>query len=605
MLAMDIGHRFGRIGRRGSDGRPTVAIRLLGQGGDPPDPQVALAALLDIAPGGIAPNGQEVALGLSAFEPQELALLRAAEQAGLTVRHSVPEPVAAAVHYGAVAEGVDRSVLVCDQGATRLDLTVLTVTPDRTVRIVETRSRQLGGDDWDRAVAVDLLRQLPAGGDLRREAERLRHALAHRPTASTTVSLEGEEHQLTLDRQTLDRLVAPLRERAWTAVGQALSAVPDLSAVLLAGGLSATPGTAAALEARLGLTVRCATPELAVVHGLLALAELGPLRILSGPPAEAPPRTTVGAPRLREDPEPAPRWRGDDPEPAESAQPPTTEARRPGAAPGASGSPPSPEPEPPTTHHSPEPRRQPEPAPRPAPAEPALSPPPGPVFPIPDPPAAVSPPDPLMAVPVQQLQAIRRGGHLLVLWAWPADALTARVRWRVETDSEDGTTTPLATGDIHCKRRVYEHDGGLDLPVGRGAVTLTVEALTSDASVRCEEASALRIAAEPPIVEYEPSVRRRLTRLLARVVFHGETGCELPALRIVHGVGRYRPMSIAEGTVVHEMPAQRLSAGTPLTVTFPLPATRDVSWLVCFPADANGDVDIDIRPTALHRLRVT
>lgn len=42
-----------------------------------------------------------------------------------------------------------------------------------------------------------------------------------------------------------------------------------------------------------------------------------------------------------------------------------------------------------------------------------------------------------------------------------------------------------------------------------------------------------------------------------------------------------------------------------MTVEFPLPATRGPSWLVCFPADAGAESGIDIRPTALHRLRVT
>lgn len=204
-----------------------------------------------------------------------------------------------------------------------------------------------------------------------------------------------------------------------------------------------------------------------------------------------------------------------------------------------------------------------------------------------------------------QLQAIRRDDHLLILWAWPDSALTARVRWRREdaTTAGDGPRD----GDIRCQRRVYEHDGGLDLPVGRGAVTLTVEALVPDPAVNTEGAASLRIPAEPPIVEYEPSLRRRLTGArVATVTFTARTGCDLPALRIVHGLGRYRPTSTAEGTVLHEVPAQRLPAGTPLTVEFPFPGTRGPSWLVCFPGpDSDQDRDIDIRPTALHRLRVT
>lgn len=620
MLAIDIGHRYGRIGRIGSDDRPVVATAALAP---PYAPEAALTTLLGIAPDGVDPATSEVVLGMAPSEGQELALLRAAEATGLTVRHPVAEPVAVALHYGAVAEGVDRTVLVCDQGATRLDLTVLTITPDRTVRIVETRSHRLGGVDWDEALTVDLRRQLPSGGDLLREAERLRRELAGQETAAVTVSHEGRDHELTLDRQTLDHLVAPLRERALAAVAEALAAsLPEPGAVLLAGGLSATPGTAEALEAGLGLTVRCTSPELAVVHGLLALRDFGPLRVLHGRSATVSPRTTTAPfpgkdpePRrweLREDPEPSPSggkagWapgHAPDPGPAPAQVRDLNTAPAPdsGVVTGTTTGPGT------TTEHArpgtrPVPKPEPAPAPESVPHHPVeAGPQPAPEPPETAPTVVVPAQGPLVAVPVEHLQAIRRGEHLLVLWAWPPGALTARVRWRVEGG---GPTTPLATGDIRCKRRVYEHDGGLDLPVGRGAVTLTVEALVHDPGVDCEGSSSLRVSAEPPVVEYEPSVRRSLKGRVATVTFSCATGCELPALRIVHGVGRYRPTSTAEGSVLHETAARRLPARTPLSIEFPFPATRDTSWLVCFPADANDDSGIDLRPTALHRLRVT
>lgn len=215
---------------------------------------------------------------------------------------------------------------------------------------------------------------------------------------------------------------------------------------------------------------------------------------------------------------------------------------------------------------------------------------------------AASEPRALFAAPVDQLGAVRRGDHLLVVWAWPEDALSARVRWRREGGT--GGAGP-GDGDVVCRRRVYEHDGGFDLAVGREAVVLTVEALVPELPEGCEGASSLLVPAAPAVVAYEPVVRRRLKGRIAAVTFTSDTGCDLPGLRIVHGLGRFRPTSTAEGTVLHEVPAQRLSAGAPMTVEFPLPATRGPSWLVCFPADAGTDSGIDIRPTALHRLRVT
>ncbi|MGW2422061.1 Hsp70 family protein [Streptomyces sp. NPDC001709] len=549
MLGIAIGHRIARIARTGPldpEGRPTVTVTDLGETDGVADPATALNMLLaeaTEATGATGATSEEAVLGLpaSAGREAEARLRRAAEDAGLRVSRIVPDPVAVALHYGAIDEGVHRTVLVVDQAAATVDLTVLAITPDLTVRIVTTRTEQL------------------ADG----------HAL--------------------------------------TAVARELTeATPD--AVLLSGDLYTTPAHRADIEnlpEAQGLTIRCRAPELAVVHGLLLLEDFGLLRIASGP---APARTDFPPPL--EDPEPQ-AWSTpvEDPEPIGAPAINALKGRGAGtyaAPPRGREEPPPPRSEPTTEVtppiSEPEPEREPEPTPTPTLLPPETHPHPHP-----------EPSRTLHSVPVTQLQAIRRDDHLLVLWAWPDSALTARVRWRCE----DAAATRPRDGDLRCQRRVYEHDGGLDLPVGRGAITLTVEALVPDATVDTEGAASLRIPAEPPIVEYEPSLRRRLTGgRVATVTFTARTGCDLPALRIVHGLGRYRPTSTAEGTVVHEVPAQRLPGGTPLTVEFPLPSTKGPSWLVCFPADDPGsgpgsgpysekERDIDIRPTALHRLRVT
>ncbi|MGW0708039.1 Hsp70 family protein [Streptomyces sp. NPDC002643] len=558
MLGIAIGHRVARVGRLDPEGRPTVTTVDLAETDGVTDPATALTTLL------AGTTAEEAVLGLPASADREAdaRLRRAAEDAGLHVNRIVPEPVAVALHYGAIDEGVHRTVLVVDQTGTTVDLTVLAITPDLTVRIVTTHTEQLAHD----------------------------HALA--------------------------------------AVARTLTDTPP-DAVLLSGDLYTTPAHHTAIEAlpeAQGLTVRCTTPELAVVNGLLLLEDFGLLRIATGP---AP--TSTHFPPPLEDPEPrptleegsAPKGRGErreQPPRSRTEQPTATTPKGRGAEtfaapPRGREQPPQPRTEPPpeTTPPliptpKPEPESQPEPDPHPNP-DPHSHPQPT-THPHPD-----SPPT-LHSIPVTQLQYIRRDDHLLLLWAWPDSALTARVRWRREDTTATAGDTPR-NGDIRCQRRVYEHDGGLNLPLGRGAITLTVEALVPDqgrnGTVDTEGAATLRIPAEPPIVEYEPTLRRRLTGTrVATVTFTARTGCDLPALRIVHGLGRYRPTSTADGTVLHEVPAQRLPAGTPLTVEFPLPSTKGPSWLVCFPVDApdsgpDSDTEraIDIRPTALHRLRVT
>lgn len=523
MICIAIGHHIARVGRLDSRNRPTMTTTDLA-GTDPvADPATALAALL----GGATGEEAVLALPASADRDAEARLRHAADGAGLRVNRIVPEPVAVALHYDAISEGVDRTVLVVDQVATTVALTLLAITPDLTVRIVTTRTEQLADD----------------------------HAL--------------------------------------TAIAQELTGA-TADAVLLSGDLYTTPAHRTEIEnlpEAQSLTVRCTTPELAVVRGLLLVEDFGLLRTATGP---APTRTHF--PPLLEDPDPQP-WRPLSDPPGTRAES-APDGQGGATAPGERDEPPPARGEPttppvPTPVQEPEPERETRPRTEPEPTR--------------APPTSSAPV--LRSVPVTQLQFIRRDDHLLVLWAWPDSALTARVRW----SREDATATGDGPrdGDIRCQRRVYEHDGGLDLPIGRGAVTLTVEALVPDPTVDTEGAASLRIPAEPPIVEYEPSLRRRLTGArVATITFTARTGCDLPALRVVHGLGRFRPTSTAEGTVLHEVPAQRLSAGTPLTVEFPLPGTRGPSWLVCFPAegphcDQDHDIDIDIRPTALHRLRVT
>ncbi|MFJ6782591.1 Hsp70 family protein [Streptomyces yangpuensis] len=655
MIAIDLGHRYGRVARVGGDGRPEVTTTELAGVDGVLDPVRALPRLLGASGAGqdspAVPPDRAVLLGLPAAGGREDELRYAVERAGLDVARVVPEPVAAALHYGAVAEGVDHTVLVCDLGATTLDLSVLAITPDRTVHVVRTLGLQLGGDVWDAAVAAELTGRLPEGTDPLRAARTLREGLDG-PDAA------GGQRVPALDRAVFERAVAPLRENVLEAVAEQLTAAePAVDTVLLAGGMGAAPWLRAGIEAlpaARGLAVRCDRPGLAVVLGLLSLQDFGVLRIVAGAPAQSA-RSGSGYPgrgAADERPRAEPSFHATDPEPR-PARPPA-EDPEPGARQGGASSvrdtaqsagqgghrdafePPEPEPEaaggpyagapgaeePPYADpgdaeapraeepsYAEAPRAE-EPLPTgPPPAEPSYAgpPPAGPPSAEPsyggppDPGAAFAPPA-LFAVPVDQLQYIRRGDHLLVVWAWPEGSLSARVRWR-----RDGGGTPGAgpdDGDVVCRRRVYEHDGGFDLPVGRGAVTLTVEALVPELQEGCEGASSLLVPAEPVVVTYEATVRRRLKGRIASVTFTAETGCDLPGLRIVHSVSSFRPTSSADGEVLHEVPAQRLSAGTPLSVEFPLPATRGPSWLFCFPADASTESGIHIRPTALHRLRV-
>ncbi|MEV6109596.1 hypothetical protein AB0M28_33550 [Streptomyces sp. NPDC051940] len=598
ILGIHLGPGHGRIGWRGPDGGPVTA----GPADLAATDAESIARLLALVPRPGQPADRPgAALALPPSGAGEMALRRAAETAGVTVVHAVPAPVAAALHYRAIADGAECTAVVCDVAESGADLTVLVITGDRTVRVTAT--------EWH------------TRADFPGALDALLAAARSPEEAPATILLTGE--------------------------------VPD--------------GLPESLERGTGRYVRCADPEEAVVRGLLLLPDFGALRVLTGRQAQLrPPRPTAGwsTPGPRRDPEPpAARDRETvglreavrDPEPrgvpepgAAAARDPEpggvredAAARRDGAGPladGGTGTPTDDRPETATGDRS-EPQWEgrrggpripaqtvpdtaaestdawraeqqtqtavgaagrigPESQGRTAPESAGRPDPESTGHPGQEGTTEPSPSEGTTPVPVEQLQAMRRDDHLLVLWAWPDGSLTARVRWRVEGDTPG---RPRDRGDLTCPRRVYEHDGGLDLVVGRGAVTLTVEALVP--GERPSGAASLRVPAEEPVIRYNPSVRRRLAGRVATVTFESDSDCELPAQRVVHAAGRYRPMSVNDGTVVHEVPATRLRAGVPATVEFPLPATRGPSWLVCFPA--HPDEGPDVRPEALHRLKVT
>ncbi|MGA2826706.1 MAG: Hsp70 family protein [Streptosporangiaceae bacterium] len=500
----------------------------------------------------------DVVLGVPAAANDEAALRRAAATAGLTVTDVIAEPVAVALHYGAVADGVDYGVVVCDLGGSSLDITVLRISGRDVAILRSARTR------------VD-----PAAGGTATEA-------------------------------LLDQLTGLTRQMIEEAAGAADR--PDT--VLLAGGASRMPAVGRTLADRLGLDVRANEPQLAVVRGLALAQDFGLLFVtgLDGEPLILPSATAPGGaerqrPVTRPSPEPA-AMAVADPEPAVTAAEPQAEDPEP-ALPVAQSAEPVPHDDLDLTLAAaapPRPRRPPVPRdgtggggsasaahePRPAPGDVA----PGDV-------AADGPPTvgSLAGRPVGQLRQLRRGGRVLVTWAWPPDCVEARVRWRSDAD------LPGRHGSARCSRRQYHHDGGFELSAGRDGMMITVEALGYGDPLDAAPPSSVRVPPAAPAVSYDPSVRgwRKWT---ATVTFTSDIDCRLPEALIVLGTGALRPESTRDGEVVHVVCAQPLLAGQPTVVTFELAPRRGTCWLVCLPADDDTVAPAKLRPASLSRLRV-
>lgn len=194
---------------------------------------------------------------------QRQATKDAAQIAGLTVLRLLSEPTAAALGYGA-HRGTDRKYVVCDLGGGTFDVAAVDVAAGIFEVLVTTGDPFLGGDDVDRAIVEQLVRDVRAtrGYDvstdalaverLRLAAQRAKHELSTHHTAAIHVpelaqlpSGKAVEYTRTLKRSEAEdwalpivqRLEAPIRE----ALARANRPASELQDVLLVGGMTRMP----------------------------------------------------------------------------------------------------------------------------------------------------------------------------------------------------------------------------------------------------------------------------------------------------------------------------------------------------------------------------
>jgi molecular chaperone DnaK (HSP70) len=204
--------------------------------------------------------------------------------AGLNVLGVVPEPVAAALHYGALTVG-DRTILVYDLGGGTFDTTIIRLSDGDVSVVCTDGDHQLGGADWDERIAGHL-RDCFVGGHpdsgaadseefLQRIgliAEDVKKGLSVRASKRQTIQHGGAELQVDLSRETFEELTADLLDRTMEITGRTLRTAEELGAgrpdeVLLVGGSTLMPGVRAALWRRFQFDAKLYDPHLAVAKG--------------------------------------------------------------------------------------------------------------------------------------------------------------------------------------------------------------------------------------------------------------------------------------------------------------------------------------------------
>lgn len=194
---------------------------------------------------------------------QRQATKDAAQIAGITVMRLLSEPTAAALGHGA-HRGADRKYLVCDLGGGTFDVAAVDVEDGIFEVLATTGDAFLGGDDVDRAVVENLVRDVRTsrGVDistdtiaverLRLAAQRVKHELSGTSGAQVHVeelvqlpSGKGVAYGRTMRRDELELWSAPLMRRLEPPIKEALSRCgrkkEEIQEVLLVGGMTRMP----------------------------------------------------------------------------------------------------------------------------------------------------------------------------------------------------------------------------------------------------------------------------------------------------------------------------------------------------------------------------
>ncbi|WP_296269145.1 Hsp70 family protein [Pseudomonas sp. UBA6562] len=188
-------------------------------------------------------------------DAQRKATRVAGQLAGLKVEKLINEPTAAALAYGLHHKG-EATFLVFDLGGGTFDVSVLELFEG----VMEVRASAgdnfLGGEDFDDLLVAHVCaaahaQPLPTATEgalaqrLRREAQRVRHALGQQPHITFTVRDGEREWSLPITQDDLARLYQPLLDRLRAPIERALRdariKAADLDEVLLVGGTSRMP----------------------------------------------------------------------------------------------------------------------------------------------------------------------------------------------------------------------------------------------------------------------------------------------------------------------------------------------------------------------------
>ena len=214
------------------------------------------------------------------------ATRQAGEIAGLTVRHILNEPTAAAMAYGFLENDEKRVVFVYDLGGGTFDVTMMDIA-EKSVKVICTGGdHQLGGNDWDNRLAIymaeifaqktgvkdDILDDPMTCQDLVATAERAKKVLSQRDRCDVSVTYGGERVRFEITRSTFEHITRDLLERTILLTHAMLEEARKkgyygVDDIIMVGGSSRMPQVMERMEQEFGRKPRLYNPDEAVVCG--------------------------------------------------------------------------------------------------------------------------------------------------------------------------------------------------------------------------------------------------------------------------------------------------------------------------------------------------
>lgn len=217
---------------------------------------------------------------------QKEATKQAGELAGLNVLYVIPEPTAAAIAYGMEQEE-DQVILVYDLGGGTFDITVIEVKEGAITVICTGGDHQLGGRNWDEALASffaerfadeigtpaeELTENPETWQELLNAAEKCKRALSTRTTSIERVRHDGDRVTVELSREQFEEITSSFMERTLSMTEALLQTAQmkgydRIDKLLLVGGSSYMPQVKKGLEKRFSFDIRLFDPNQSVAKG--------------------------------------------------------------------------------------------------------------------------------------------------------------------------------------------------------------------------------------------------------------------------------------------------------------------------------------------------